>query len=281
MSPHTPTGPPALEPRASIAARDYLEPVRQRLLIAMPQTPAGVRVNDIHIPPPTNTKEVQRVITQVLVESLALDPFNRDREFRQEQAYAGYLTAGGNYQAALWRWVWRVTPDVLAERLNAARFALPQTQNSKGHICLVHHDYMLKRAIFLYGLKTGEGLNARHWRYFAQWADYARGLGDDALFEETARVRRWKTPKGQPSDRKLKYLLLLTWLAGGLWCMKSRDDQAAALYTWWPDAPPYGPDALHHAQIRLGLRWFNARSVGHQPRRSTLAKPTGIPASAG
>ncbi len=149
---------------------------------------------------PTSAKEARRVITQAFVEFFASETLNREREFKQEQTYQDYPAAGGNYQAALWRWAWNVTPSSVTE--TPKRYALPETPETRANVWLTQYDYVLWRAVVLYGLKAGEGFQAHHWRYLARLAAFARDLGADALFQEIARDRRWRKPKGQPSDSK-------------------------------------------------------------------------------
>lgn len=182
-----------------------------------------------------------------------------ERQFEQDQEREDYPAAFLDYHHALWRWVWRLTPPKVIDILNvvnAAHFALPDTPENRANISVGKHDYMLWRAVFVAGMKAGEGFNASHYQHFSRLAHVACRIGDDEVFE-IAKQKKWnfKKAKAQAGRVRLKYYLLVSWLAGGLWRMATRAEQMEALEGQWGELPPYSLEAITMAQTGLGLHW--------------------------
>jgi len=209
-----------------------------------------------------SVKDARRVVTLCKTQTFAKQ-MDCEREFEKDQKLAGFEDAFGNYHVALWRWVWRATPPEVIDRLNEARYDLPDAPETASHLAIAHHEYMLWRAIFVTGMKKGEGFNPAHYRYFAEHAKDADHLGDDGLFK-IASQRKWNFKKAKvqvgrkPTERQTITCLLVCWLAGGLWRTTSRQQQMDAVKKCWPDFPPYSLEAITTAQKRLGLRWHPA-----------------------
>lgn len=185
----------------------------------------------------------------------------RPAVFAEELRLPGFEEAFGNYHVALWRWVWSLTPQDVISKLNETTFQLPDTDESRADFCVHHHKYLFWRCIFLAGLKAGEGYKSSHYRYFARYALVADELDDKTIFEAARQHRHGGKPKeGHELHRKLKFDLLVGWIAGGLWRMASRGRQLNALKSRRPrNAPFYSAEALAMAQKRLGLRWKSGK----------------------
>jgi hypothetical protein len=219
---------------------------------------ARVPVYGAQLPLPKHASNARRETTWRHLQNFAKD-LRCEPQFQQDQNRPDYPAAFANYHHALWRWVWSLTPPDVRHKLNQVRFRLPDTLENEAADCVAKHEYMLWRAVFVAGMKVGEGFKANHYRRFAQLAHVADRLDDEALFEIARQHRHGRTPKtGHDTARRLKYALIVAWLAGGLWRMPSRDDQAAAIYRWWAARP--SPEAIHKAQTRLGLEWLPSRT---------------------
>jgi hypothetical protein len=109
-------------------------------------------------------------------------------------------------------------------------------------------------------MRAGEGFDGEHYQFFSQLADVANRLGDYEVFD-VAKQKKWNVKKAKVQarrtqiERQTKYALLISWLAGGLWCLASRAEQMDALKMHWPKMPPYSLEAITMAQKRLGLQW--------------------------
>lgn len=201
-------------------------------------------------------EEARRKVTQSELLIFAKD-LGRESEFEADQRRSAFPAALSNYHAALWKWVGVWTPRSVVKSLRIHSF-YPQPQPAQTlpedmrRACV----YLFRRAVFLSGMKTGEGFKAGHYRFFADCFWIADQLGDKEVFEAARQHRYGRTPKpGHETARRLKYSLIISWLAGGLWRMASRDEQVLALHGFWPDNPRSSSDAVLAAQKRLGLRW--------------------------
>lgn len=180
----------------------------------------------------------------------------REQEFAKEQKFPGFEAAFGNWHVALWRWAWRLTPDSVFDRLDAAEYSVPDTPETKAKGWQLHHDYILWRAVFVAGMKAGEGFKAAHYRHFAYYARFADQLEDAEVFELAKQhPHHGSTAKDfAEKNRKLKYRLLIAWLPCGLWHRQKRAEQLDALYSQWRDMPRYNDEAVTIAEKGLGLR---------------------------
>jgi hypothetical protein len=216
--------------------------------------PTGTQI----LPLPRSAADARREITWREVRKFAkrLDCEEHFERCQNDKNYPGAFT---NYHHALWKWVLEQTPDRVIDLLNSASFNLPDSPETAALLAVEHHGYMLWRAIFVTGMKAGEGFKGRHYRYFAEHAYKASALGDNDLFEIARQHRYGTKPKsGHESARKTKYGLIVAWLGGGLCLMPSRDDQCAALRKWFDSRST--SDAIQKAQERLGLIWFPRQS---------------------
>ncbi|MDE3068444.1 MAG: hypothetical protein KGJ60_12980 [Verrucomicrobiota bacterium] len=208
-----------------------------------------------------NAMTVRQVITvgQLKKFAAALHCEKELQDLLQNQTREPWRSALGNYHAALWRWVWRLTPPEVIDKLNKAILKFPGSPNPKADQCYGAHQYMLWRAIFVYGCKAGERYKARHYRHFAYLAHVADRLNDKEIFEE-ARQRAWNYVKPKSHmltrvTRQLKYCLLVSWTVGALWRAQSREAQIRFFKKLWPDSPDYSAETFRMAQKRLGLKW--------------------------
>jgi hypothetical protein len=205
------------------------------------------------LPIPKNAAESRRAITWERLRMFAKQ-LGTEKQFASDQHLKDYPAAFLDYHRALWRWASSLTPSSVTDCLNAARFDMPDTPETHGLISFRQHDYILWRAILVSGFKIGEGFKASHYRYFAELALIADKLGDADVFEHVRQRRYGREPKpGHETTRKVKYGLLISWLAGGLWRMGSRNEQCAAFRRWWNVRP--SPESVQKAQKRLGLTW--------------------------
>jgi hypothetical protein len=174
---------------------------------------------------------------------------------RGQTELPGFEAAFANYHEALWSWADALTPDDVYSLLNEARVDHPATAADMAACAIGRREYLLDRAIYLGLFDIGEGFNPKHAEFFATFAETARRLGDKALFERARQHRHGSTPIPDKKRPGLKYLLLAAWTAGGLWLLKSYDEQTAALRRYWPHLAPFSPEALQKARVRLHLRW--------------------------
>jgi len=211
------------------------------------------------LPLPRSGADARREVTwrRLMLNAKRLDC---EKQFEQDQGRKNYPAAFLDYHNALWKRVEQQTPREVIDRLREAGFVLPDTPENQANISVALHEYMLWRAIFVAGMKAGEGFNPDHYRHFSQLAQVADRIDDDKVFRIAAQ-RRWnaKTAKVQEGrtqmERQTKYCLLISWVAGGLWCKASRAEQMVVLRKLWPTMPKYTPEAISTAQKRLGLRW--------------------------
>jgi hypothetical protein len=201
-------------------------------------------------------EEASRKVTQSELLKFA-KALGRESKFEADQRLSAFPAALSNYHAALWKWVGMLTPGRVVESLRIHSFyPQPQQAGTLPEDMRRTHVYLFRRAIFLSGMKTGEGFKAGHYRFFADCFWIADQLGDEEVFEAARQHRYGRKPKtGHETARRLKYALIVSWLAGGLWRMASREEQILALHGFWPDAPRSSPDAVLKAQKRLGLGW--------------------------
>ena len=206
------------------------------------------------MPLPLNCSSAQRIVTMLELERYA-KVLECESGFKQEQKGADFLPALANYHLAFWRWVLSLTPPNVIDKLKATLFTLPNTAETKANIWIAQWQYLIWRAVFVAGMKAGEGSNVKHYLHFAHFAQVALKLDDGAVFDLARQHRYGRKPKpGYEVARKTKFALIVTWLVGGVWRMSSRDDQAAALQRWWNLHTSSG--AIQKAQTRLGLKWY-------------------------
>lgn len=224
------------------------------------------------MPLPKNAAEVRRMMTMQRLKEWA-KALGCESGFEQEQTHADFLPAFGNYDAALWRWVFSLAPPDVLDTVNAACFNLPDTDETEAHsahVCIVKHEHLFRRAVYVAGMKKGEGFKPEHARHLASFSGNADRLDDKDLFE-TAKQHRWNWKKAQakigrtPLDRQLKYCLLISWLPRGLWRM-SGEEQLDALKKLWPDLPSYSVQSIATAASRLGLRCFRPAPTNKSKR---------------
>jgi hypothetical protein len=212
------------------------------------------------LPTPRSAADARREVTYLELQKFAI-LLDRQQPFEEDEQRKDYPAAFVNYHHALWRWVWQYIPDGLTDKINNARFRLPDTPENAANICVSMHRYLLWRAVFLAGMKAAEGFKTGHYQYLAEHAKTAILLGDTAIFD-SAKQRAWNARKAKvqhgrtEAERQLKYALLISWLAGGLWRASSRADQMDMLRKQHSEFPPCTAEAITMAQRRLGLRWY-------------------------
>jgi hypothetical protein len=212
-------------------------------------------------PPPKNTGEARRIVTWRHLRAFAKG-VRRVSQFESEEKRAGYPAAFLNYNRALWQWVLEETSDEVLELLNSAQLDAPGIKTADpakivAREAIEKHEYLWWRAVYLAGLRAGEGFKLEHTRYLARKLLIAERLNDTSVLEAARQHHYGSTPKaGHEFHRKLKYALLAYWLVLGLWRMASRREQLDALKARAPKgAPRYSPEAFALAQKRLGLKW--------------------------
>lgn len=211
---------------------------------------------------PRNEAEARALVTLNQVRAFAKD-LGCEKELNGDQKLKGWPAAFGNYHRGLWRWVWSLTPPEVDDLLNRAQLDAPETADDDETAsveCVKKYEYLFWRAVFVAGMQIGEGFNSKHYAYYGKKARIATSIGDHEV-SQLAAQRKWnakkaKVQKGRTAlERQTKFCLLTAWLAGGLWRMASREEQAKALKNYFPDFPPYSIEAITMAQKRFGLRW--------------------------
>lgn len=212
--------------------------------------------------PAANDVTARNILTVQFV-GLFAQSFSRDVALDAEMRLPGFRDAFNDYHAALWRWVLRFNPPEVTALLDNPKLLVTRIDPGdkicrtplRSHFVL-RNSYLLGRALYLAGLRVGQGFQPSHVQYVTSLGPIAAEIGDLHLLNQVRQRRHGSTPKaGHEVNRRLKYCLLETWIAGGVWHLNSRQEQIAALRTFLPGLPPISPDAVRKAQTRLGLRW--------------------------
>lgn len=97
--------------------------------------------------------------------------------------------------------------------------------------------YLLRRTIFLEGLKHGEAHRPEWYRGFGTLFAEADRLGDVGVFQALAGAKQKReSKKPRPGWGLLRYRILIAWLAGGLWRLPNDGERCKALNNLWQDS---------------------------------------------
>jgi hypothetical protein len=121
----------------------------------------------------------------------------------------------------------------------------------------IRQQYLEHRALFLWEMAGIEATDPNTFRTALHDMRMAQHIGDDTFFRALARQKQQKPTKDR-GDRRLKYLLLLNWIAGCLWAFTT-DGIAALLNERYPRTGEklYHPKTISDAW--RGLKLYHLR----------------------
>lgn len=199
---------------------------------------------------------IQYKMTLALVRSFAEQQFNRLQEFEKESKESAFTMASLRYSRALWSLIVETTPEGLLTRLNdltPAEVRQPNDPAARHDITAARLQYLLRRTVFILGVRYDEAHSAEWYRAFAFEIYCADQLNDMAVFKAIAAGKQKRRLKA-PDFGRLKYHLLVAWLAGGLWKLQTYEARRARLRQLVnPHCVDATAESLRKAQRRLRL----------------------------
>lgn len=210
---------------------------RQPGVVCLKQKPgnAAPSVSDVE------TLRIWRAGVWRVVRSKAEHQFHRLGALAEEQKQEGFNAAAERYVHVMWQWMMNHTPEDLRATINNLKWRVPADPNEADKLQRAKTQqalyYFLRRAWFLEGLKHGEAHNPEWYRSFAPWFDMADRLNDMDVFRALAAAKQKReSKKPRPGWGLLRFRILTTWLAGGLWCLPSDGERCKALNEFWKDS---------------------------------------------
>ena len=150
--------------------------------------------------------------------------------FRESLNLPDFVTAFESWEKAMWRWVdsklapkletvWRANLFAKRNRFSSSRDdSTPATERELDEYLQL---YLLKRAIFLEGLRFKKDQDAEWFKSFAFPFYLAETIGDDAPFQELARLTSRRTSQYQEGKMPVCYWLLLRWIPSCYWAFST------------------------------------------------------------
>jgi hypothetical protein len=207
--------------------------------------------------------QIRRDLLEQIAAGLAHDGGTKHC-FLQSREFKEYKEAFKSWEEAIWNWVdSELTPDLeIAWRqklLDRKDGFSPASDYSKpaGAWDMENYlqSYLLRRSVFLNGLRHKKDGDASWFKGFAFYYYHASQLDDDLVFEELARLTKRKTSQKQLGKRSLHFWLLVSWIPACFWAI-TNDGMIARL-------------VLADSEKR-----YNERSIRNEISKLKLRRPT-------
>jgi hypothetical protein len=198
----------------------------------------------------------------------------------------GFQTAFDSWHAALWSWVDQETQRADGDSVSSAQFvrsaqfdwaccpsATPAERRHDEEIA--RQQMLLDLAVFFAGQRYSPAQDAKWLMTFGNLFYGAAQLGLLPVFTKLVEMKQRKPPKDK-GDRQLRFALLCSWIAGGLWVLTTKS-VAHFLQEQWPRTQdlPYRNKTISDACRDLGLKRRRKplyRIVRGQPSRFELTR---------
>lgn len=221
------------------------------------------------------TAEVRQYLSQRLIQKMVYAPGMKEI-FSKSQSWKGYDSACDSWHVAFWSWVDKETPGGGPEQfevnwkllnifdlekwarqqgVDLSKLPCPAADRKVFLLELSRQEYLQRLALFALLMRGPEAKDPKTYQMFSDDSRVANQIGDRSFFAFYARQKHIKRAK-DTGDRRLKHLLLLSWIPGCLWAFTT-DGVAQFLNAHYP---------------RSGNKLYNNKTISDACRNLKLCR---------